>query len=254
MEKLSRREFTRNMLGSFFSMSLVATLCDAQALTGSVKPVAHKWLFDMERISKDLRAGRVGVTGWQDQIEALLAKVDMADLLKAIDYERLARTTTLYDDHESAEELSFAKMKGFPGELSFVPFFYGMKKGAAIVPHGHRNMTTMHMMLKGEAHGRLYNRIDDEPDFLTIVPTKDKIMHVGEASTISGKRDNIHWFKAMTEPVFMFNIGVYGLDPDSETTGRDYIDPDRGEKLGNGSIRVPRIDDKTAYRIYGRQI
>lgn len=252
MQPLDRRQFLKNSLSSFFSLSLVSILCQADALAGNVKSVTHKWLFDMEKISKDLRAGRVGVTGWQDQIEALLNKVDMADLLKAIDYERLARTTTLYADHETAEELSFAKVKGLPGELSFMPFFYGMKKGAAIVPHGHRNMTTMHMMLKGEAHGRLYNRVDDEPDFLTIVATKDKIMQVGEVSTISGKRDNIHWFKAMTEPVFMFNIGVYGLDPDSETTGRDYIDPDRGEKLGNGSIRVPRIDDKTAYRIYGK--
>lgn len=252
MQPLDRRQFLKNSLSSFFSLSLVSTLCQADALAGNVKSVTHKWLFDMEKISKDLRAGRVGVTGWQDQIEALLNKVDMADLLKAIDYERLARTTTLYADHETAEELSFAKVKGLPGELSFMPFFYGMKKGAAIVPHGHRNMTTMHMMLKGEAHGRLYNRVDDEPDFLTIVPTKDKMMHAGEVSTISGKRDNIHWFKAMTEPVFMFNIGVYGLDPDSETTGRDYIDPDRGEKLGNGSIRVPRIDDKAAYKIYGK--
>lgn len=252
MQPLDRRQFLKNSLSSFFSLSLVSTLCQANALVGNVKSVTHKWLFDMEKISKDLRAGRVGVTGWQDQIEALLNKVDMADLLKAIDYERLARTTTLYADHETAEELSFEKVKGLPGELSFMPFFYGMKKGAAIVPHGHRNMTTMHMMLKGEAHGRLYNRVDDEPDFLTIVPTRDKMMHAGEVSTISGKRDNIHWFKAMTEPVFMFNIGVYGLDPDSETTGRDYIDPDRGEKLGNGSIRVPRIDDKTAYRIYGK--
>lgn len=252
MDKLTRRQFTLQTLGSFFSMSLVATLCDVQALTGNVKPVAHKWLFDMQRISKDLRFGRIGVTGWQDQIEALLDNVDMADLLKAIDYDRLARTTALYADHETAEEISFAKVRGLPGELAFAPFFYGMKKGAAIVPHGHRNMTTMHMMLRGEAHGRLFDRVDDEPDFLTIVPTKDKKMQAGEASTISGKRDNVHWFKARTEPVFMFNIGVYGLDPDSETTGRDYIDPDRGEKLGNGSIRVPRIDDKVAYKIYGK--
>lgn len=252
MQPLDRRKFLKHTLSSFYSLSLVSTLCQANALTGIVKSVTHKWLFDMEQISKDLRAGRIGVTGWQDQIETLLNKVDMADLLKAIDYERLSRSTTLYADHETAEEISFAKVKGLPGKLAFAPFFYGMKKGAAIVPHGHRNMTTMHMMLKGETHGRLYNRVDDEPDFLTVIPTKDKMMQVGEVSTISGKRDNIHWFKALTEPVFMFNIGVYGLVPDSETTGRDYIDADRGEKVSGGAIRVPRIDDKTAYRIYGR--
>lgn len=103
-----------------------------------------------------------------------------------------------------------------------------------------------------EAHGWHYDRVADEPEHLIIKPTKDKLLTSGDISTISDQRDNIHWFKAQTEPVFMFNIGVYGLDSSIITTGRDYIDPNRGENLKDGLIRVPRITAETAYKIYGK--
>jgi hypothetical protein len=173
----------------------------------------------------------------------------MIDLLKAIDYQQLAKSTKLFDDHETAEDVTFSNIKKLPDELSFASYFYGMKKDVSIVPHGHQNMD---MMLKGEAHGWQYDRLADEPEFLIIKPTKDKLLTVGDVSTISSQRDNIHWFKALTDPVFMFNIGVYGLDPKTETTGRDYIDPNNGENLSNGSIRVPRITSEKAYEIYGK--
>jgi hypothetical protein len=252
MEKISRRDFTKNILGSLFSMTLVSSLVEAQSLKGSVKPIAHKWVFDMEHASNDLRKGRIKPVEWQEQIESLLGHVDIKDLLKAIDYQQLAKSTKLFDDHETAEDVTFSSINKLPDELSFAPYFYGMKKDVSIVPHGHRNMVTMHMILKGEAHGRHYERISDEPEFLIIKPAKDKILTVGNVSTISDQRDNIHWFKALTEPVFMFNIGVYGLDENVVATERDYIDPNNGEKLNDGSIRVPRITGEKAYEIYGK--
>jgi hypothetical protein len=251
MEKISRRDFTKHMLSSLFSMTLVSSLVEAQSLKVSIKPIAHKWIFEMEQISKDLRTSKIKPLEWQEQIETLLGQVDMKDLLKAIDYQQLSKSTKLFDDHETAEDVTFSNVKKLPDELSFAPYFYGMKKGVAIVPHGHRNMVTMHMMLKGEAHGWHYDRLTDEPEFLIIKPTKDKMLTVGDVSTISDQRDNIHWFKALTEPVFMFNIGVYGLDENAVTTGRDYIDPKNGENLKDGSIRVPRITSENAYKIYG---
>ncbi len=252
MKNISRRDFTRNMLGSLFSMTLVSSLCEAQSLKGSVKPIAHKWVFEMEQISINLRKGEIKPVEWQAQIESLLNQVEIKDLLKAIDYQQLAKSTKLFDDHETAEDVTFSNIKKLPDELSFAPYFYGIKKGVSVVPHGHQNMATMHMMLKGEAHGWHFDRISDEPEFLIIKPTKDKLLTVGDVSTISSQRDNIHWFKAQTEPVFMFNIGVYGLDPNAVTTGRDYIDPNQGEKLKEDLIRVPRITGEMAYKIYGK--
>lgn len=252
MESISRRDFTKSILGTIFSVSLVNSLCEAQSLKGSVKPIVHKWVFEMEQISKDLRANKIKQTEWQDSIESLLNQVDFSDLLKAIDYNRLAKSTKLFTDHETAEDVSFANIKELPDELSFAPYFYAMKKGVSVVPHGHQNMVTMHMILKGEAHNWHYDRISDDPKFLIIKPTKDRLLKSGDVSTISSERDNIHWFKALTEPVFMFNIGIYNLEEKVKTTGRDYIDPHRGEKLKDDLIKAPRITAKEAYKIYGK--
>ncbi len=251
-EIVSRRAFTQKTLGSLFTFSLVSALCKAEVLTGNIKPIAHRWVVEMERVTKSLRESRLKPIEWQQQLESLLARVELSDLLRAIDYERLAKTAIFPADHESAEDVDFSKIEGLPSELSFAPYFYAMKKGVAIVPHGHRNMTSMHMVLKGQAHGWQYDRVADEPQHLIIKPTKDKLLVSGDVSTISDQRDNIHWFKALTEPVFMFNIGVFGVNPADSFTGRDYIDPMHGEKMRDGLIRARRIDVDEAYKLYGK--
>lgn len=250
--KLSRRNFTRNMLDSLLMFSLVNSLTEVDVLANIVKPVVRKWLVEMEQVTQELRQGKVKTIEWQRQIESLLSRVELNDLLETIDYERLAKSAVFPEDHESAEDLDFSKHEGLPKELSFAPYFYALKKGTAIVPHGHRNMTSMHMMLKGQAHCRQFERLTDEAQYLTIKPTVDKTLEVGAVTTISDQRDNIHWFKALTEPVFMFNIGVFRINPSEDFNGRDCIDPLGGEKLKDGLIRAPRIELKKAYELYGK--
>ena len=252
MGNLSRRHFIQNSLGSFLTVSLVNSLCQAQLLTGGVKTVAHKWVLEMEEVTKSMRATKIDPVEWQRQIESLLSKVDLSDLLRAIDYDRMAREAVFPDDHESAGEVEFSHVKGLPAELSFIPFFYAMKKGVAIVPHGHRNMTSMHMVLKGQAQGWQYDRVSDDATHMIIKPTNDRLMKPGDLSTVSDERNNIHWFKATTEPVFMFNIGVFAVAPKESFTGRDYIDPTNGEKLKDGLIRAKRIEKEQAYKLYGK--
>ncbi len=108
------------------------------------------------------------------------------------------------------------------------------------------------MMLKGQAHSWQFERVSDEAQYLMIKPTIDKVLSVGAVSTISDGKDNIHWFKALGEPVFMFNIGVFGINASEGFTGRDYIDPLGGEKLKDGLIRARRIEVKEAYKLYGK--
>lgn len=249
---LPRRAFTRDLLGSLLTFSLVKGLHTADALAAPVSHAARKWLVEMEEATRGMRQGKVQPAEWQRQIDALLSRVELKDLLSAIDYERLTKAAVFPADHESASDVDFSKQEGLPAELSFAPYFYAMRKGVAIVPHGHRNMASMHMMLKGEAHSWQFERVSDEPQHLTIRPTVDKVLGVGAVSTISDQKDNIHWFKALSEPVFMFNIGVFGINPSREFTGRDYVDPSGGEKLKDGLIRARRIDVKEAYKLYGK--
>src|SRR4030095_573700 len=250
--KLSRRTFTRNMLGSLLTFSLVKSLDHVDVLANNVRPIVRKWLIEIEYVTQQLRQGQRKTIEWQGHIESLLSRVDMNDLLSAIDFDRLAKAAVFPEDHESAEELKFSHTKGLPKKLSFIPFFYAMKKGTAIVPHGHRNMASMHMMLKGQAHGWQFQRVSDEDQYLTIRPTNDKVQEIGAVTTVSDQRDNIHWFKALSEPVFMFNIGVFGINPSKDFSGRDYVDPLGGEKLKDGLIRARRIEVKEAYKLYGK--
>ena len=66
-------------------------------------------------------------------------------------------------------------------------------------------------MLEGFHGYRQFERIADEEQYLTIIPANDMVQEVGAVTTVSDQKNNIHWFKALSEPVFMFNIGVFSL-------------------------------------------
>ena len=250
--KLSRRTFSLNMLGSLMTFTLVKSLADFNVLASPVTPIVRNWIIEMEEVTQLLRQGKVQKTEWQSHIESLLSRVELKDLLNAIDFEKLAKTAIFPKDHESAADVEFSNSEGLPAELSFNPYFYAMKKGTAIVPHGHSNMTSMHMMIKGQAHCWQFERMSDEAHYLIIKPSSDKVLEVGDVSTMSEQKNNVHWFKALTGPVFMFNIGVFRLNPKDTFNGRDCVDPLHGEKLRDGLIRARRIEIEEAYKLYGK--
>lgn len=250
MKNISRRIFTENMIGSLFTLTLVESLCKSEVLAKPIDRIANKWLIELEAISKDLISSKIQPIEWQRNIENILAQIELSDLLKAIDYQKLAKSVKFSGNHEYVTGVHFKDTKGLTDELSFDPYFYALKKDQAIVPHGHHNMVSMHMILDGQAHAKQYDRIADEPGYLIIKPTIDKIFDRKNLSTISDQKDNIHWFKAITGTVFMFNVGIFGINSGEQTTGRDYVDPDRGEKLPDGTIRARRLDHKEAYKLY----
>jgi hypothetical protein len=252
MNEISRREFTQALLGSMLTFSLVKGAQAANALSPAIRRATRRWVADMEEATVLMRKHGMTQVEWQNHIEALVSRVDFKDLLAAIDYDLLAKRAIFPDDHESVDDIDFSKEKGLPAELSFNPYLYAMRKGVSIVPHGHRNMSSMHMLVKGEARAWHYERVATENDHLVIKPTSDKLIALGEPTTISDEHENVHWFKALSEPVFMFSIAVYRIDPAKAFEGREYIDPLGGEKKSDGTIRAPRIDVNQAYKKYGR--
>lgn len=253
MGLLSRRTFTGQMLGSVLTFSLVETLSRGGALAKSVAPIAKRWLAEVEEISRAMAEQKAKQIEWQRKIGELFGRVELKDLLRDIDFERLSKTIKFPDDHEGVVPTHPPHSAGLPEELSFSTFIYGMKKGRAIVPHCHRNMTSMHMPIGGELHGWHYDRLADEPGHLIIKPTLDRALKLGEVTTISDEKDNVHWFKAVSEAAFTFNIGVYGIDPAVKMGGRQfYLDPMGGEKLSDGSLRVRQVTVQEAHRLYGK--
>lgn len=252
MELLSRRHFTDRLLGSFMMFSLVETLSYGGGLSKSVAPIAKHWLAEVEEISRAMADQKARQIEWQQKLAELFARVELKDLLRDIDFERLSKTVKFPDDHEGVVPTKPKCPVALPEELSFSTFIYGMKKGRAIVPHCHRNMTSMHMPIGGELHGWHYDRLADEPGHVIVKPMLDRALKLGEVTTISDEKDNVHWFKATSEAAFTFNIGVYGINPAVKTVGRQfYLDPRGGEKLSDGSLRVRHLTMKDAHKLYG---
>jgi len=252
MDDLSRRAFTQQMLGSLFTFLLIKTVCRGNSLAEPVKQVADHWLRETEEVSRAVKEHQIDPTEWQRKIEEFYTRVDLPDFLRAIDFERLSKTAKFRDDHESNRPIDTSHLAGTSSELSFDPIFVALKKGCAVVPHAHRNLTSMHMVLAGQIHARSYERISDDGQHLVIQPAIDQTYRPGDLSTVSDKRHNVHWFKGLSETAFMFNIGVLPIDPKIEFSGREYIDPLGGEKLRDGMIRVRRIEAEEAFRLYGK--
>lgn len=241
-----------SMLGSVLAFSLIKSLDNSNALGQCIRPITGKWLLEVERISKDLRGEKLSLPAWQQKIEEIFNRIDFSDLLRTIDYTQLAKDALFPDDHDSALPLEFPPVEGLPADLSYDPFFIAMSKGRAIVPHAHHNMTSMHLVLDGKLQVRHYDRVKDEPSHLIIKPTLDREFKRGDLSTVSDRKDNIHWFQTLSDTAFIFSVGVFKINPNRDFSGRDYIDPRGGEKLGDGLIRARRIEEKEARKLYGK--
>ncbi len=251
MTQLSRREFTRSTLGSLLGYSLLETIFRADAFADEVKPAAIEWLKQVNSLAADVQGQKLKQVEWQKQIEALFQKIDPDDVLPLIDFDALTKDLKIVDNGANSLRPKFPKVEGLPTEYVFGRQIFALKKGRSVVPHGHNNMATSFLILKGDFHGRLYDRVKDEESHILIKPTIDREFHRGEASSISDHKDNVHWFQAKSETAFIFNIHVLNVSPGkSEATGRVYLDP-KGEKLADGLIRAKRLEHKQAHELYG---
>ena len=109
-------------------------------------------------------------------------------------------------------------------------------QGRANPPHAHDNMVSMHFVLRGRFRVRHYDRVRDEPAALVLRPTIDRIIGPGEATTISGERDNVHWHVAETDGVLL-DVLCAGLA--ERPTETHLVDPVRAEPLSDGLLRAP---------------
>lgn len=247
----TRRAFFKDTLKLLLTTSLLKNLAQIDVFASPIKPIVNRWLLDVESTSYDLKANKLSQIDWQKKIEELFSKADLGDLLKLIDFDKLSKHFTYMNDGVSIRPVKFPVIEGLPEEQSFVKLFFVVDKNRAIVPHGHHNMATMHMIIKGEMQAWHYDRVRDEKDFIIIKPSDYRVCKVGDVSTISDEKDNVHWFRATNKPSFAFNIGVYEIDS-TRYAARDYLDPDGGEKLKDGLIRARRLNHKQATNLYSK--
>ena len=244
-----RRIFIKNMLGAVLSYAVLDSLFAAQAFQPAVQPITGHWAKQLNEICQDLKLQRLSPTLWQEQVEALLAKIELPELLRFIDFERLIKGMEYPDLGVATKSVVLPKLEGLPERTVFVKKIFGMKKGRAIIPHGHSNMASAHLVLKGDFHMRHYEKEEEQSGHLLIRPSIDRTASPGDCSSISDERDNVHWFIANTETAFTFDVIMLNLNERAYDIHN--IDIQDGEQLSNGLIRAKKMDVEAALKKYG---
>src|SRR4051812_37471963 len=81
----TRRQFSASLLGSLAAYGLLETLFRRDLFADAVKPTVHKWLVELNDLSKDLKDQKLKDTDFQAKLEELYRRCDLPDLLKLID-------------------------------------------------------------------------------------------------------------------------------------------------------------------------
>ena len=227
MTDITRRSFHRTSLGSLLTLSLLETLFDTDAFAADVKPITAKWLGDLNQIGLDLKGEKLTQIAWQQQVEELYKQVNLPELLKFIDFEKLTKNLEFRDLGERSLRPKFPEVEGLPNSLVFGHQVFALQKGRSVVPHGHDNMATAFLVLQGDFRGRHYDRLEDEKDHIIVKPTIDRAFTVGECSSVSDHKDNVHWFEATSDKGFIFNIHVINVVAGEAQRARLYGPPRR---------------------------
>ncbi len=245
----TRRTFNAALLQSVIAYGLVETLWQRDLVADEA--TIGKWFKDLVELSADLRGQKLKDLEFQAKMEDLYRRVDLAELVKAVKLDEIEKNTRLPDNGAASVGFDLRRVEGVPAELRFGKQIFALKKGRSIVPHGHSNMCTGFIVLKGSFRGRHYDRLETQAEHYVIKPTIDRTFKAGELSTISDQKDNIHWFEALSETGFVFNVHVNGYDPTIQNaTGRLYVDP-LGEKLENGLVRAKKMTSEECHAKFG---
>lgn len=248
---MHRRDFTKSILSTVTSYALIDSLFTTNAFASAIKPIADKWAISLNEYCADLRKQAISPAEWQLKVESLYQKIELEEILKFIDFEHLIEGFEYPDLGVRTKQVKFPKLEGLPENTVFLKKIFGMKKDRAIIPHGHSNMASAHLILKGEMHLRHYEKIRQDEQHLIIKPTIDKIAKVGENSSISDEKDNVHWFIANSETAFTFDVLM--LDLKEKEYDIHNLDIYKKQNLSDGTMRVPIMDVETALKKYGKE-
>ena len=250
--KVRRRDFLEGSLSSLVTLAFLDSVVRAHGAAPAISPILESWLRGLHAHSADLHGGAIAAAAWQREVQSLLERVPLEDLMSFIELEDLMKTVALPDDRATARDPVFPPLEGLAPIGSYIRRVFLMQKGRAIVPHGHRNMVSGHLVMHGGVHVRHYERLADEPGYMIVKPTIDRESTPGMATTVSDEKDNVHWLTATTDIACTFDVIVVDLDPSRPTEFMDFIDPRAAEPHEGGALRAPRLQADEVFLRYGK--
>ncbi len=144
----------------------------------------------------------------------------------------------------------FLDETGAPRKLRYTTVLFTFDRAEIITPHAHRHMVSAHLVIEGAFRVRNFDRVRDEDGAIVIRPTGDAILGLGAVSTMSIDRDNVHWFVPRTDRAATFDVIVSGLDKGQPGHLIEAVDPIRGTRLADGTLRAPILSFEESSRFY----
>ena len=239
----------RQAFSAFAASAALYAVWRSDAIAGGAPRALDRWAQSIADLNRELAAGKIGLTEWQDGVVGLDAGVDLAQLRSYLDFDRLTAAMKFPGKlAETADPKLPVRINVAGIERHWFVRFFGMKRGGAIIPHVHNNMVSAHLVVEGQFHARTFDRAADMAD-----PTGDAVMlrpkyadtlKPGQAISMSDDRDNCHWLVAEADRSFTFDVGVLALSKSRLYTlpaneySMIFVDPS-GEEDGYGLVRAP---------------
>jgi len=216
------------------------------------------WFTEYLRLGRALGAAEISQEVWQDGIDRLFCSQQPANLLKRINFDAISRQLMRDVSPERGELFQTITLDGLspgqsgtqePSRVVITKIAY-VQKGRCIPPHGHSNMVSAFLHLSGEFHVRQFNKLADEVEALVVRPSTDFVGGAGVWSSISDKRNNVHWLTAKSDDCFLFTTKLIRLEKGKPHSGRINIDLRSATSLGRGAVRASKISDERAAELY----
>jgi hypothetical protein len=247
---MDRREFSKSTLMTLSSIAMLDVFFRNGLFARPVQPIPNQWLKELHTMCSDLRTNSITPLQWQAKIDEFHSRLPLEDLLTVIDFEKSIERFEYPDLGVVTTDPKLPKVDGISNRYSFIGRIFGMQNDRAIIPHGHRNMTSCHRVLKGEFLLRQYDRIKDEGNYMFIRQTNEEQGKLGSFSSVSDDKNNVHWLIATTPRAYTFDVIVVGLnDKDTEI---DNIDINQAVKTDREVFKVKKIGVNEALKKYGK--
>lgn len=245
-----RRTLLKNGLSAAVYVALAHLLSRPRVLAARQAEPFEGWTRDLRAKCRDLKRHSLTPSEWQREIETLLSSVDLDELLAAIRFSELEKQL---DYPELGVDTTRVRLPGLEDSAGrvFAAKLFGMNEDRAIIPHGHRNMASAHLVIGGEFHLRQYERVEREDEALIVRPTVDRSIEPGHVSSISDEKNNVHWLIARGGRAYTLDVIVTGIESGVAAYDIDNLDADRAETLDDGLLRMPVLTVEEGLRRYG---
>ncbi|MFN3214323.1 MAG: hypothetical protein ACE37M_14560 [Henriciella sp.] len=228
--------------------ALISTVANSKMLAAPITEHSRTWLKKTDELTAMLLGETISVSDWRTGLSQFNNHFHLEEMLKEIDFERLKTEVEFANLGVATAKIEFADDD--VRELSFIPKLFAVGTGRAIIPHGHSNMVSAHLVASGRFYLRQYDQVALDADSMLVRPSFDDIVATGDLSSIGKIEDNVHWFVAL-EPSYTFDVIVTGLDAEANRNFDIYnLDIDAAEPDG-AFLRVPRLNVQEALEKYG---